>query len=146
MAESHSTEHDRVCAVIQSILRGAQARHLTDDTLSASTGIPARTIKSYRVEGKEPSLSNALALAAALGKPAMNAILATVNYGGAHPLDEPEGFNTRQIIADILPHVSTIAAAVADGAIDHIEKPACAEAADHIIATVLPISSTARRD
>lgn len=146
MSESTAPSHDRVGDIIAMLLRGAQARQIHDNTLSAATGIPERTIKSYRTEGKDPSLTNALHLLAALGPDAVNAVLATIGYGGARPLGDAPAADARKIIADLLPHVATIATAATDGRIDHTEQRACEEAANHIIATVLPISSAGRND
>ena len=141
-SESRSEVHDRVCTVMQVLLRGVQAR-LTDDQLSAASGVPARTIKSYRVEGKEPSLGNALSLLAALGPQAVNAVLSVVGYAGARHMDDVEDLNPRQIVADLLAPIAVIAAASADGRIDHLKMPSCRDAADQIIATIIPLSNAA---
>jgi len=130
---------DNVCSVVSGILRGAQ-RQWTDESLSAASGVPARSIKSYRVEGVEPSLSAALSLAVVLGAPALNAMLGAIGYV-AKPLDEPDEIRPAQIVADGLAAFSVIANAAADGRIDHTERPACRTAADALIATVLPLSS-----
>ena len=53
---------DRVRLIVQAILRAAQADNWADAQLAELSGVSARAIKSYRVEGKEPSLSNALPL------------------------------------------------------------------------------------
>ena len=131
--------HDRVCQVVQGILRGAQGIW-TDDALSNATGIPARTIKSYRVEGKEPSLSNALSIALVLGERSMNTLLSLIGYH-ARPLEEADRFCVNTAVATGLQHFSTIALAAADGRIDHLERPICQAAADQIIATIMPLSS-----
>jgi len=130
---------DNVCLVISGILRGAQ-RQWTDASLSAASGVSARNIKSYRVEGVEPPLPAALSLAVVLGTPAINAVLGAIEYV-ARPLDEPDALSPAQIVADGLSAFSVIASAAADGRFDHTEKPACQAAADQIIATVLPLSS-----
>lgn len=131
---------ESVCDRVAAILRAAQGAGWTDDALEDLSGVPARTIKSYRTEGKEPSLSNALSLAVVIGPKALNPILALVGYV-AKPLDEADGINPHLIVASLLPHVSTIASAAADGRIDHLEQPGCRDAADQIIATVMPLSS-----
>lgn len=135
--------HDRVCTVLATVLRGAMQNGQNDEVLQTATGIPARTIKSYRVEGKEPSLSTGLLLLGVLGPDAVNAMLSTIGYTGAKPIDGPDEADPRRLVAEILPHVSTIATAAADGRIDHNEEPGCTQAADCIIATVLPLSSMA---
>lgn len=135
---------DIVCERVQSILRVAALRH-TDASLGELSGVPSRTIKSYRVEGREPSLSNALSLAVVLGPRAVNSILSLIQYA-ARPLEDASGaIPPAQIIASVLPHLSVIATAAADGRVDHTEEPACQAAADAIIAAVLPLSSAWRR-
>ncbi|MBB4859654.1 transcriptional regulator with XRE-family HTH domain [Novosphingobium chloroacetimidivorans] len=131
---------DRVRQTVQAILRAAQTAGWTDEQLENVSGVRARTIKSYRIEGKEPSLSNALSLAVALGGKQLNSILSLIGYV-ARPLDEADAINPHLLVANVLPHISTLAAAAADGRIDHVELPGCREAADQIIATVLPLSS-----
>lgn len=131
---------DRVRLTVQALLRAAQAEGWTDPQLDQLSGVPARTIKSYRVDGKEPSLSNALSLAVVLGPRALNALLAIIGYV-ARPLDEADEPNVALLVATGLTHFSTIATAAADGRIDHLEEPRCREAADQLIATVMPLSS-----
>lgn len=131
---------DSVRDRVQAVLRAAQASGLTDEVLESLSGVKARAIKSYRVEGKEPSLSAALSLATAIGPRALNPILALIGYC-ARPLGEPDEQSPMTLVANTLEHVSTIATAAADGRIDHTELPACQKAADMIIATVLPLSS-----
>ena len=129
-----------VCDRLQAVLRAAQVDGWTDDSLSELSGVPARTIKSWRVEGKEPSLSNALSVAVVIGPKALNSVLALIGYH-AKPLEDADAIDPALIVATLLPHVTTIAKAGADGRIDHLEAPDCTEAADHIITTVMPLSS-----
>lgn len=135
---------DRVLTIFQGILRGAQARGWTDEALGEGSGVNPRAIKSYRVEGKEPCLSNALSLMGVLGPGAVNAVLSAIRYSGAAPMEEEGALDPRQIIAEILPQISVIATAAADGRIDHTEQPDCEKAADAIIAIVTPLSSARR--
>jgi hypothetical protein len=135
--------HDRVCAVMASILRAAKVKHYTDEQLEELSGIPARTIKSYRSEGKEPSLSAALSIGCALGGWALNSILAEIGYA-ARPLDEADELHAGQVVANGLRNFTVIANAAADGRFDHTEEQDCRKAADEIIATVLPLSSAGR--
>lgn len=140
-SDAELVSRDRVCAIVQGVLRGAAATW-TDDALSAASGVAARTIKSYRVEGKEPSLANALSLACVIGPRALNPLLALIGYV-AQPLDEADALDAARIVAALLPEVATIASAAADGRIDHLEQPLCQRAADRIIETVLPMASAA---
>lgn len=131
---------NRVRVTVQSLLLQAQRMGWQDLDLSRATGVPARTIKSYRVEGKEPCLTNGLAIAKALGPEAVNALLSVISYSGASPADD-DAVDPRKLVADLLPHISILATAAADGRIDHTELPGCQRAADSIIATVAPLAS-----
>jgi DNA-binding XRE family transcriptional regulator len=135
--------HDRVRNKFQGILRVAQADGWTDADLAAASGVNARAIKSYRVEGKEPSLSAALSLACVLGPKALNPVLSLIGYV-AKPLDEPDAIQPMQIVADAMGSLATISRAAADNRIDHTEEPETTAAADMLIATVLPLSSAGR--
>jgi hypothetical protein len=130
---------DRVRNEMQALLRYAQTK-FTDEQLSEASGVPARCIKSYRIEGREPTLGNALSLLAVLGRPALNTILGMIEYA-ARPLDASDELPCGEVVACILTHSSTIARAAADGRIDHLEAPACRKAADDLIGVVLPLSS-----
>lgn len=87
---------------------------------------------------------DALSLAHALGPQAVKALLALFGWTG-HPVDEPDEMQPMLLAATAMHHIATIATAAADGRIDHLEAPACREASDLIIATVLPLSSMAQR-
>lgn len=139
--KSAIVSHDSVRERLQGLLRAAQVTGWTDSALEEASGVPARSIKSYRIDGKEPGLSNALSLAVVLGPKAINGILALIGYGGAKPLDEPDALCVHSLVATGLQHFSTIAVAASDGQIDHLELPSCRAAADQIIATVMPLSS-----
>ncbi|WP_447724586.1 hypothetical protein [Sphingomonas koreensis] len=131
---------DRVRLTVQGILRAAQASGWTDGSLSAASGVKADTIKGYRVDGKEPSLSRALSLAVVIGPAALDPILALIGYV-ARPIEDADAISPAQIVADGLAEFSIIATAAADGRFDHTEEPRVRAAADTIIATLVPISS-----
>lgn len=135
--------HDSVRDKVQAVLRSAQAKGWTDSQLEELSGVPARTIKSYRAEGKEPGLANLLSLAVVLGPSALNPLLSLIGYV-ARPLDESDEVAPAQVVADLFRHGATIAAAAADGRIDHTEQPACQDAADQIISSVIHLSSAGR--
>lgn len=140
-SDSALAGRDRVRSVVQGLLRAAQVHGWTDITLEGASGVPARTIKSYRVDGAQPCLTNALSLGCVLGPTAINGILALIGYGGAKPLDEADEFNVNGLIATGLSQFAIIATAASDGRIDHLERPACQSAADRLIEAVLPLSS-----
>lgn len=141
MDNASALGHDRVVDRFAAILRVARLNSWSDEALSDASGVPARTIKSYRTEGKEPSLSNALSIMAVLGAPGINPILNLIQWTGS-PLEQAE-LNLKGIIASGLRHFTVIADAAEDGVIDHTEWPACRKAADGLIEAVLPLSSAA---
>jgi hypothetical protein len=130
---------DCVRETIQKVLRAAQIR-FTDEELARESGVDARAIKSYRVEGREPSLSRALSLLCVLGGGDLNRILNTIGYV-ARPLDESDELPCGEVVACILTHGSTIARAAADGRIDHTEASDCRAAADRLLEAIVPMSS-----
>jgi hypothetical protein len=136
--------HDRVCGAVRRVLDEARRRGITRAELAALTGIGERTIKSYQVDGKEPSLGNGLALVAACGPWAVSALLAVIHYA-ARPLDEGDELALGALVAEGIGQFARIAEAAADGRIDHTEEPACREAADRIIARLVPLSSAGAR-
>jgi hypothetical protein len=131
---------DRVVPLLQAILRGAQADGWTDEQIGAVSGLHPRAVKSYRVEGKEPSLSAALSLAVALGPQAVNGIMAVIGYV-ANPVDGGPATEPLCLVADCMDEFAVIARAAADNRFDHTETPHTTKAADRIIERLTPISS-----
>lgn len=86
---------------------------------------------------------DALNLAYCLGEDAVSAVVGTIHFTARRA--SASRVEVAQIVAQILPPVSVIAKAAADGRIDHIEEPDCTQAADQIIATLVPLSSAAMR-
>jgi hypothetical protein len=138
---------DRVKTLVRGLLSAAVAPggSWTYESLGAATKLKARRLKSYVHEDKEPPLSAALSIGLVLGKPAVNAVLTLIGYGGAAPLDEPAENRPMQMVANCMQHFATIAGAAADDRIDHTEKPMTTPAADAIIAEMIPYSSHAVR-
>lgn len=136
--------HDSVTGAIRTMLRAAVVvqRRFTAEQLANDSGVSLSAIRSYmrNDEPKEPSLGNALSLAVVIGPRAVSSIMALIGYSAA-PLDEPEAMQPMQIVSDALGHLSTIGKAAADNRIDHTEEPETTEAADMLIATILPLSS-----
>lgn len=131
---------DRVRTVLQGALRAAQAAGWTDEALEQASGIKKRRIKSYRVDGKEPSLSATLSLALVLGPRALNPLLALIGYV-ARPLDEEVADCPLDSGVTAMGALHTFMRAASDKRIDHVEAPGATEAADLIIAEMLPFSS-----
>lgn len=119
-------------------------RTLDREQLANQSGVTLATLDAIRKKGegrRKPTMAVMLSLCVVMGKRRVNGLLYHIGYGGAKPLDEADDLNPHLIVASLLPHVSTIATAAADGRIDHLEQPGCRNAADQIIATVMPLSS-----
>lgn len=140
---------DRVTETIRALLQSAILieRKFTAEQIAQLSGLKLRAVRSYMAndpdEIRETPLSSALSIAVVLGGKAINSILALIGYGGASPLDEPDEKAPGLIVAELIQHTAPIARAAADGRIDHTEKLMTREAADRIIAAVLPLSSMA---
>jgi len=132
----------RVQERVAAALKKAHTKGWSDDDLAELTNIKARRIRSYRLEGRCPTLPALLSLAVVLGQDLLNPVLSLVGHA-ARPLDEADELNPRQVVAEGLRHFTIIADAAVDGMIDHTERPRCREAADKIIEAVLPLSSAA---
>ncbi|ODU22759.1 MAG: hypothetical protein ABS87_00915 [Sphingomonas sp. SCN 67-18] len=145
--DSPIVSHDRTTTVIKRQLHIAVnvERRFTVQQIADESGVSKDTIASYmRNDGpKEPSLSRALSIAVVLGKPSVRAIMALIGYS-ACPLDEPEALRPMQIVANGMQHFAVIARCAADNRIDHTEEKITTDAADALIATVLPLSSAGR--
>lgn len=134
---------DRVAEALSAVLRRANTDGKDDEQLARLSGVKASRIKSYRLRTRHPSLGAGLAIAAALGDDAVNALLHFIRYQ-ASPLEEPGELQPSRIVGDALSHLAVIGQAAADNRIDHTEWPATEAAADQLIATVLPLSSARR--
>jgi transcriptional regulator with XRE-family HTH domain len=145
--DSPIVSHDRVIDVIRSELHTAIVvlRRFSVQELADRTGVAKATIESYmRNDGaKEPSLARALSIASIIGPRAVQAIVGLIGYSAA-PHDDPAALQPMQIVADAIGHLGVISQAAADNHIDHTEEPRTTEAADMLIATVLPLSSAGR--
>ena len=135
--------HQSVCDVMAALLRVASMKH-ADDQLAALTGIPPRTLKSYRIEGKEPSMSNALSIAVVLGENAVQSIMSIIGYS-ARPLEQSQEPCPMHLTAEAMKGLAVIASAAADGRVDHLEAPVVRENADAVIRAMAPLSSVGQQ-
>lgn len=138
---------NRVTDAVRTILHVAVKveRRFTVEEIADHSKVKVRALRSYMsndpTEVREPSLSAALSIAVVLGPRAINSILSIIGYTGAHPVDEGDAEQPFDIIANLMDDVNTIVQAGKDNRFDHIERPVVKAAADHIIATLVPISS-----
>jgi len=134
-------------ALRRNIRKALDSGDFTRASLAEESGVNIHCIDMIltRDPAKKRRLSgeDMLNLAYTLGDAAVNAVMATIQYG-AQRLDEASELNVNGIVASGLQQFSIIATAAADGRIDHQEEPACQEAADQIIATFLPLSSAGK--
>ena len=131
-------------ALKRHIRRAYDTREFTRETLARESKVSVCQIDQIMsgdaAKHRRVAAEDALCLAYALGDDAVNAIMATISFG-ARRLGSPDELQVHAIVANGLQHFSTIATAAADGRIDHVERPLCRDAADQIIATVMPLSS-----
>ena len=138
--DDHSSSDDRVADALAAILQRAAREGRDDERVEADSGVNRHTIKAYRLKARKPSLAAGLMICGALGEWAVNRLLHLIRFQ-ATPLDEVDTLKPMEITANAMKHLATIAGCAADGRIDHTEVPMCREAADMIMATVLPLSS-----
>ena len=121
---------------------------LTRAQLASESGVNIHTVDQLlsRDPGKQRRvcLADALSLASVLGERTVSALIAPIGYA-AHRPDEAPDDAPMLIAAHGMAQLATIAAAAADGRIDHTERPGVEEAADLLIATVLPLSSAGQK-
>lgn len=137
---------DRVTTLVKALISTAvmPGSAWSYESLSAATRIKPRRLKSYVHENVEPPLSVALSIGVVLGKPAINAVLSLIGYGGACPLDEGDERKPRQMVIKASQCMATLIRCAADDIIDHTEERDTTEAADTLIAELIPFSSAGK--
>ena len=131
-------------ALRRHIQRAFDERRFNRATLAAESKVNIHSIDAIlsRDSGKHRRVAGVdmLNLAYTLGDDAVQALNATIHYS-ARRLDHGLDLQPNEILPALLPHVTTIATATAAGRITHVDAPRCTDAADRIIAIVLPLSS-----
>lgn len=119
-------------------------RTTTRAELAQASGVNVHTIDQImsddRAKHRRICFGDAMSIAFVLGPRAVNALLGLIGWVG-RPQDEANALNPMTIAAESMQHLAIIAAAAADGRIDHTEELPTQRAADALIATVLPLSS-----
>lgn len=122
-------------------------RRYTRKQLAETSGVNIHTIDATLsrdpAKQRRVALEDAVSLAWVLGERAINAVLSLIGFV-ASPVDG-DAVSPAQIVAEGLSDFAVIATAAADGRFDHVESPRVREAADHLIATLVPISSHGER-
>lgn len=129
------------------IQRAYDKREFSRPTLAAESGVNVFKIDAIVstdvAKHRKITCEDAFNLAYTLGDRAVSALVGTMCYTASR--SRADGVDVGQLVASILPHVSTIATAASDGRIDHTEALSCRDAADGIIATMMPLSSAGGR-
>jgi hypothetical protein len=89
------------------------------------------------------AIEDAFSLALSLGDRTIGKLIAALGYVG-QPADEVVHSQPMQIVANGMKHFAIIANAAADNRIDHTEERITTEAADALIAEILPLSSAGK--
>jgi len=139
-----ATSDERIRNTLKRHIRRAFDRHdFTRAQLSEESGVGLSQIDQIMSgatdKHRRVTAEDALNLAYTLGDRAVSALVGCIHYTATKR--DAEGVAATRLVADILPQVSVLAEAAADGRIDHSERPACRDAADNIIAIVTPLSS-----
>jgi transcriptional regulator with XRE-family HTH domain len=154
---SNSVRNDPIVsdAAIRKVLRREMDRAINIDReftrqeLAEESGVNIHTLDAIRsndtAKQRRVTLEDAFSIAHTLGERTVNALLSRIGYV-ARRVDDPDAAQPMQIAADGMQHLATIARAAADGWIDHTEAQATTEAADMLIATILPLSSHGRAE
>lgn len=131
---------ENVTAKLSDALTRARIDGYTDDRLEALTGISVRTLRSYRCEGKEPSLTNALLLWYVLGPKYSDPVLSLLDCRLVLIEEHDLRLEMSRITSQGLEAFAIIAKAAADGRIDHTEAPAVQDAANELIRLCLGLA------
>lgn len=95
-------------------------------SVSEATGIPLRTIESYRAGQATPSLANYQALCSVLGQPFFAATVEHLPFEVS--TTEPGDQSPQQVLTHSLGFSQMLANMLEDGRIDHIEEPKLVDA------------------
>lgn len=142
------TSDERIRNVLRRHIQRAYDRHdFTRASLAEESGVSIHQIDQIvstdPAKHRRVTAEDAFNLAYTLGERAVTALVGSIHYT-ARRADASEERRLGEVVASGLQHFSTIATAAADGRIDHTEAPACQDAADQLIATVLPFSSAGK--
>lgn len=125
------------------IKRALDRREFTRSSLSQESGVELFQIdqinSSDKAKHRRVTCEDAFNLAYTLGDDCVAALVGVIHYT-TRRMDADE-VDAHHVVASALPHIATIASAAADGRFDHVEMPSVRDAADHIVATFLPLSS-----
>lgn len=99
-----------------------QGRRLSCAEVAEALGVTPRWVRSIRDGEHHASFGAGLAVVGLIGPAALNGVLLAVGYGGARHL-EPAEASEYAALAQLGRGVATLSDALADGRIDHSERP-----------------------
>ena len=118
---------------VQDVFRAAFMRRVgVGDTrtsygdLQDATGIPVRTLKSWREGAAMPHLDNFLKLAAVFGPDFTSEFLRVIGQGGVEHIDQAEAVNAHECAADLAGVLSDITERLRDGKFCYRDRAAVA--------------------
>lgn len=123
MSDFRSIDTDLVRDRAAASLRGCVGDHkpITRDMLIAETGFDARTIKAHVLGETTPTLAAFLTYGDLLGPAYAGPVMALSSLAG---LRRVNGMTTpAETLREVLEGASALAAALADGRIDHADRP-----------------------
>lgn len=123
----HQAAHDFLRQAMR--LNIGRGRRFSAEQVGEALGVKVRLVEAIRDGEQEPRFGLGLAIAALLGDATVNGLLAIFAWGGARPLDDDdEAAKPFETLAAINATSATLATALADGRVDHRERPVCVQA------------------
>ncbi|MCR9256202.1 MAG: hypothetical protein NXI16_08920 [Alphaproteobacteria bacterium] len=142
MTKEPMLTHDYVAKRLETALRLYMPDAARARSVENATGVPCRTLKSYR-EGNTPGLANFLAMCKALGPGFTSDILSMVGQS-AHAIDGEADADAERL-TDLLTHAAAMSKAMEDGRIDHREFRELAPMARALGADLIAFSARIER-
>ena len=139
------TSDERIRNVLRRHIKRAYDRHdFTRQQLADESGVELHHIDAIistdTAKHRRVATEDAMNLAYTLGDAAVSALAGCIHYRATRAGEND--IVPAQMVAGVLPHISTIATAAADGRFDHTELPACRVAARRQFGVIVtPISS-----
>lgn len=125
-------------------MRVGRDRQYTPEMVEKATGIVARTVKAYRSEGIDPSLTAFLRMVAEFGPEFANEILEIAGVTGCEPVEAAD-LDGHALLAESAHTTAEIADVMVDGKITHDERPKMLRVGERLVRMGKRIKSALRR-
>lgn len=122
-----------------------QGRRLSCDEVAEALDVTPRWVRSIRDGEHRASFGAGLAIAGLIGPAALNGVLLAVGYGGARHL-EPAEASEYATLAHLGRGVAMLSDALADGRIDHSERPQLISMARELQDKMIRLAAQLERD